>query len=528
MSAVEIEGARGVHRRATIGELGRLGPRRFPDREALVFGSSRLTYRQMEQQTSRLIQVLLERGLKPGDGIAVLSGNRIEVILTFLAAMAIGLRYTPLHPLGGEDDHALILGDAEVRALIADGIQFADRARALVRRCSQVEFIFSIGHSDFGIDLTSAMATKEEGPIEVTARADDVCILAYTGGTTGRPKGVMLGHQSLTAMIMAELSEWEWPAELRFLAATPISHAAMTFLMPTHLRGGTFMMLPHFDPDNFLLTVQQERATMVFLVPTMIYALLDHPRLRDYDLSSLQTCIYGAAPISPARLEQAIETFGPIFCQSYGQTEAPMCLTYLRKTDHDRSRPERLLSCGSPLAGVRLRILADDGTEAPVGEVGEICVQGPLLMDGYWRRPEETAAAFDGGWLHTGDLARRDSQGYLTILDRKKDMIVSGGFNIYPREIEDVLAQHEAVRMAAVIGVPDPRWGESARAFVVLKGCTVVAPEELIEFVRRRKGAMFAPKFLQIVDALPLSPLGKVDKKVLRAAFWNCSARQVS
>jgi len=387
--------------------------------------------------------------------------------------------------------------------------------------------VFSMGPSDFGVDLTEEMARFATQAIVVDARPEDISTLAYTGGTTGRPKGVMFGHRTTVQMVLLELAEWEWPRDLRFLAATPVSHAAGAFLIPTQLRGGSFFMQPGFDPDRFLATVERERITATFLVPTMIYALLDHPRLRDYDLSSLEMCVYGAAPISPERLKEALAVFGPIFCQLYAQTEAPQCVTYLRKADHDPARPDRLTSCGTPIAGVRVKLLDDDCNEVAAGEVGEICVQGPLVMDGYWKRPEETAAAFRGGWLHTGDLARRDADGYFMIVDRKKDMIVSGGFNVYPREVEDALTQHDAVRMAAVIGVPDAHWGEAVKAFVVLKRGANVAAEELIAYVRQKKGAVYSPKTIEIVEDVPVTGLGKVDKKALRAPYWENRSRQV-
>jgi fatty-acyl-CoA synthase len=264
------------------------------------------------------------------------------------------------------------------------------------------------------------------------------------------------------------------------------------------------------------------------MVPSMIYDLLDKARVEDYDLSSLEMIIYGAAPISPARLAEAIERIGPKFCQLYGQTEAPNMISYLSKADHDLARPHLLQSCGIPLAPNRIALLRPDGTEAGPDEAGEICVRGPLVMESYWKNPEETAKTFEHGWLHTGDVAKRDAQGFLTIVDRVKDMVISGGFNIFTREVEDCLSSHPAVAACAVIGVPHPRWGEAVAAFVVVRpGCSVDG-DELITLVKDKKGSVQAPKTVEFVPALPLTAVGKVDKKVLRARHWDGAERSVA
>lgn len=517
-----------LHLGSTIADLGRLAASRFPDREALVFGAERLTFRELDARISQVIQVLKAHGFKRGDGISMLAANRLDVVLVSGAAQAMGMRYTALHPLGGEDDHAFILEDAEIGALVVDDTIFAARGRALKARVPGLKAVFTIGPTDFGIDISAAAKACAPQKVVVEARPEDISGLPYTGGTTGRPKGVIHRHRTVVTMVLLELAEWEWPEEMRFLAATPVSHAAGALITPTHLKGGSFHLLPGFDPDSFLATIERERITATFLVPTMLYVLLDHPRLRDYDLSSLRMCIYGAAPMSPTRLKEALEVFGPIFCQLYAQTEAPNTVTYLRKSDHDPARPELLSSCGTPVAGIQVKVLDETCTEVPRGEVGEICVRGPLVMDGYWKRPEETEKTLRGGWLHTGDMARQDENGYFYIVDRSKDMIISGGFNVYPREVEDCLTHHPSVSAAAVIGVPDPKWGERVMAFVVLRPGANTGEAELVEHVKAAKGSVYAPKTVNFVDALPVTALGKPDKKALRAKFWQGQDRQVS
>jgi fatty-acyl-CoA synthase len=325
-------------------------------------------------------------------------------------------------------------------------------------------------------------------------------------------------HASLLASVMMMAAEWEWPDDLRLLAATPVSHAAGMLALPTALLGGSFHMLSGFDGDALLDYVARERISATFLVPAMIYRLLDLARAKPRDLSSLKTVFYGAAPMLPSRLAEGIELFGPVFMQLYGQSEAPTCISWLGKRQHDLKQPHRLASCGVPFADIDVALLDEHGRCVAAGEVGEVCVRGPHVMAGYWKRPEETAAALAGGWLHTGDMGRFDVDGYLYLVDRKKDMIISGGFNIFPREVEDVIAALPGVAMVAVVGVPDERWGEAVTALVVPRPGQTVNADAVIAAVREKKGSMHAPKAVRIVDKLPLTPLGKVDKKVLRAS----------
>jgi fatty-acyl-CoA synthase len=257
--------------------------------------------------------------------------------------------------------------------------------------------------------------------------------------------------------------------------------------------------------------------------------LLDHPGIAEANLASLELVIYGASPMSPARLAEGMRRLGPVFMQLYGQSEAPNCITALHTYEHDpEGHPGRLASCGTPIGSSIVRLVDDAGKEVAVGEVGEICVRGPLVMPGYWNNPEETARALRHGWLYTGDLARRDPEGFLYIVDRSKDMIVTGGFNVFPREVEDVLTRHPAVAAAAVIGVPDPKWGEAVKAAVVLRPGASVHAEALIALVREHKGPVQAPKSIDFVDALPVTGLGKLDKKALRARYWEGQSRGVA
>jgi acyl-CoA synthetase (AMP-forming)/AMP-acid ligase II len=498
------------------------------DKPCVYLGDQVLTAREVRDEMSRYTQALTGLGLSRGSTMSVLAPNRPEVLFNMGANNFVGCRTTPLHPLGSEDDHAYVIDDAGIETLVYDPV-FEERAVALRDRCPGLRRLLCFGPTNEGEDYIALAAKYEPAPLVAPAvDGDEVSGLAYTGGTTGKPKGVMGTYRSGATMTQIQLSEWEWPNEVRFLICTPLSHAGAAFFIPTLLQGGSIVVTPTFDPKLIFETIEKYKITATMLVPTMLYVLLDDPRIGDYDLSSLETVYYGAAAMSPTRLKEAIERFGPIFFQFYGQAEAPMTLTVLRKGEHDVNDPARLASCGRPVPWVHLALLDDEGNEVAQGEPGEICVQGPLVMKGYWNKPEQTDDAFKFGWLHTGDVAKADADGFLTIVDRKKDMIVSGGFTIFPREVEDVLATHDAVAQAAVVGVPDDRWGEAVKAVVVLRPGADVTADELIAMVRDRKGSHHAPKTIDFTDSIPLSPLGKPDKKALRARYWEGSERLVN
>jgi fatty-acyl-CoA synthase len=512
----------------TLGHLIARAIARGGDRIAFVHGTREIGYRRLGEQLSGLVQALEARGLRRGDAIATLSSNRPEAFLATAAAATMALRSTAMHPLGSEDDHAYILEDAGIGTLFVDPDGFADRARALAARVPGLRLL-SLGPSDFAVDVLADAARYAPRPLVPQGTADDVAGLTYTGGTSGRPKGVATSHRVRVTMVMTELAEWDWPAEVRFLATTPITHAAGAIIVPVLLKGGTVVIAQGFDTAGFAELVARHRITSTFLVPTMLYRLLDDPAVAQADLSSLEVVIYGASPMSPARLAQGIARLGPVFMQLYGQTEAPNCITVLRRRDHDPlNHPERLASCGVPIGPDRVALLDEDGREVATGEIGEICVRGPLVMLGYWNKPQETEQAFRHGWLHTGDLARADADGFLYIVDRSKDMIISGGFNVFPREVEDILTGHPAVAAAGVIGVPDALWGEAVKAVVVLRPGMQAGAAELIALVRAHKGPVQAPKSVDFVDALPVTGLGKPDKKVLRARYWGEGGRAVN
>jgi fatty-acyl-CoA synthase len=468
----------------------------------------------------------VQLNLPPGSCVAFLTSNRADTWCAGVAALLSRFAITWLHPLGSLDDQLFQLEDSESKVLLVDADTFRDRGAALAGGASGLKALFTLGRADYGVNLLAAVEAGGSISPRCLAGPDDVATLNYTGGTTGKSKGALRHHRQLTPFAGLILADFELPERPSFLAVAPISHVAGSKVVPTLMRGGTVHMLKGFDPDAVLATIAREKINFTLFVPTMIYVLLDHPALSKTDLSSLELLLYGASAMAPSRLLEAIERIGPVFSQLYGQTEC-YPVSVLRKADHDPRQPELFLSCGFPIAGCEAKILDDQDCEVPAGQAGEICVRAPHVMAKYWRRPEQTAETLKNGWLHTGDIARADERGYMFILDRKKDMIVTGGFNVFPREVEDVLATHADVAVVAVIGIPDDKWGEAVTAVIVPKPGTSPSERELIDLVKLRKGSPHAPKQVKFVNELPMTGVGKVDKKALRAKFWLGRERMV-
>ncbi|GAB4003445.1 fatty-acid--CoA ligase FadD8 [Nocardioides ultimimeridianus] len=511
--------------------------RRHRNRPVIHLGDVTLTGGDVAARISQYIQAFESLDAGRGAAGALLALNRPEVLFILGAGQTQGFQRTSLHPLGSADDHAYVINDAGISFLVVDPY-FADRAVELLDKCPGLKQVLTIGPVPDVLagtgavcrDLTEVAATFAPVRLEAaTLEPDHITSITYTGGTTGKPKGVVGTVRAFSTMAQIQMAEWEWPAEPRFLMCTPLSHAGAAFFVPVVIKGGTLFVSARFDPAEVLRTIEEKRINSLMVVPTMLYALMDHPDSRTRDLSSLETVYYGASAINPVRLKEAIERFGPIFAQYYGQSEAPMVISYFPKGEHvDASGTPiegRLTSCGRPSAYLRTALLGADGEPVAPGEPGEICVAGPLLSAGYWNLPEATAETFrDDGWMHTGDVAREDEDGFWYIVDRTKDMIVTGGFNVFPREVEDVVAEHPAVAQVGVIGTPHEKFGEAVTAVVVLREGATLTDDVIAEIkamVKERKGSVQVPKDIIAVDALPLTGLGKPDKKALRARFWS-------
>jgi long-chain acyl-CoA synthetase len=370
---------------------------------------------------------------------------------------------------------------------------------------------------------------RPEGP---GTTDDDVAWLAYTSGTTGRPKGAMLTHGNLTFVAVSWLADLQRlePEDVGLVAA-PLTHGAGMMALAFVMKAAAQVILQPsgFDAARFLSDVATHRVTHTWLVPTQIKMVLDHPDLPGADLSSLETVVYGGAPMYVEDLKEAIRRIGPVFVQLFAQSESPMTGTYLPSGEHvlEGQGSERLASCGCARSGIEVAVLDDQGGVLPAGEIGEICIRGPAVMKGYWKRPDATAETLRDGWLHTGDVGKMDDRGYVFILDRTKDMLISGGLNVYPREIEEVLLHHAGISQAAVIGVPDDRWGEAVKAIVVPAPGARLSEAEVIAFAGSQLAGYKKPKSVEFVADLPKTSIGKIDKKVLRAPYWVDRDRMV-
>ena len=518
----------------TVGALFHRAVSHYAGRVAVKHGSRALSYAELGEQVNRLANAVVGLGLHHGERVGLLMWNCIEYVVCDFAAATAGLVKVPLNHLLTRDEVQFRLLDSETAAVICDEY-FAPMVEELSGSCPSLRHRICVtdggrrapaGFTAFA-DLLAAGAARDPG---VAVGHEDLLGIMYTGGTTGRSKGVMHTHKSVLAIVFSEMLEMDVGHGEVMLQVAPLPHATQFMLLPGFLRGGTHVLMKKFDPEDVLRTIERERVSWTFMVPTMIYVLLDDPALGTYDLGTLRTVIYGAAPMSPDKLEGAIARVGPVFLQIYSQMEVANQTTSLTKADHvealARAR-HRLGSCGRPIAMAQVRIADENDTDVPIGEPGEILTRGPHMMRGYWRRDEETAKTLRGGFIHTGDVARADEDGFIYIVDRAKDMIISGGMNVYSVEVENVLMEHPVVREACVIGVPDDKWGEAVTAFVVCREGARVESADLIAFSGRKLAAYSRPKTVEFVAEIPKTPYGKMDKKAIRARFWKGEGRQV-
>jgi acyl-CoA synthetase (AMP-forming)/AMP-acid ligase II len=510
--------------RSTVGELYDRCVDFYGDHIAITHGPRSITYREMGANANSLARGLQELGVGKDEKIAFLMANCPEYIFCEYALAKIGAVRVPLAVLLSPQDHVYMMNEAECSTLIYHE-SLSERVAGMILGLETASCFICVGDKvdpDSGhLLLSDLIDGHPPEPAAVEIDPEDLAGIYFTGGTTGRPKGVMLSHRSWVYTYVMQMLEFGFGWEETFLYPTPLTHAGGCLMLPVLLRKGRCVIIDHFTPQLFLRTVERENVTMTFLVPTMIYMLLDHPSLDKFKLGSLRNIIYGAAAIAPERLKQAVKQFGPVMTQLFGQTEAPMALTALSREEHVVADPERekqiFASAGRPTIHTELKLLDDEGKEVPRGEAGEIVVRCANLMSGYLNNPEATAETIRDGWLHTGDVAFQDDEGFVYIVDRKKDMIISGGFNIYPREIEDVLHEHPAIKGVAVVGVPHDKWGEQVCAVVQLHEKATADQAQLIDFVKERKGRLIAPKRVVFWNEIPLTNLGKIDKKEIRA-----------
>ncbi|WP_416063867.1 long-chain-fatty-acid--CoA ligase [Rhodococcus indonesiensis] len=492
-----------------------------PDRIAWIDGEHRATFAEFADRVARLAGGLRSLGIGSGQRVGMLAANRAQFFEYALACPWIGAVASPLNTRWSLDEMAFQIDDAEIGVLFVDAPRL-DQALELRRRCATLDTIVAFGAAAMPRDVVDYATLIETSPSVPDARTDPdaLAVLMYTGGTTGTPKGVMLSARQMLVSAYGSAVSVGFPnLPGRYLHAAPLFHlAAFGGLVQQMMIGSTHVFIGEFDVPALCAAIERERITTTTLVPTMIPWLLDHAAQRGSDLSSLEYISYGAAPMTRPILDRLFTALPHVrLRQGYGMTELAPVATILRDEDHhDPAHPERLRSVGRAAAHTEIRIVDESDRVVPRGTVGEVVVRGENIMLGYWKNPEATAAAIRAGWMHTGDAGYLDEHGYLFLVDRIKDMIVSGGENVYSAEVEKALLQHPSVSACAVIGVPDEVWGERVHAVVVLEPGTSASADELRDFVGEHIARYKAPRTVDFVAALPLSPVGKILKRVLR------------
>lgn len=505
-----------------------------PDAPFAVFGPRRISYREAQESANRIAHALLADGLVKGDRVALLAKNSLDYMLLYYGSFKAGMVLVPLNYRLAGPEWTYIIQDAGARAVIASGGYVAEIEKLRPELRSVERFIAADAEAPAGwAPYARWYSAHAPTPPDVDVTDADDVYQMYTSGTTGRPKGAVLTHRAVSSNIAQFSTGIGVAPGDRYLIVAPLYHAAAavgSFWIVA--MGGCLYIHEDFVPAEVIRTLSEEHVAGATLVPAMIQAclvLVPDAAERKYD--DLRFIVYGASPIAEETLRQAMKVFGCDFVQGYGMTETTAALTFLMPEDHERAlqgRPELLLSAGRPLVGTEIRIVDERDQPVPNGTVGQVIARGPQLMRGYWNLPEASAEALKSGWMHTGDAARMDDEGYIYIQDRVKDMIVSGGENVYPREVEDVLYQHPAVAEAAVIGVPSDQWGEAVKAIVVLREGQSATEDELIEFCRGRLAGFKRPRSVDFIDTLPRNPSGKVLKRELREPYWAGQTRRVS
>ncbi|ANZ40846.1 AMP-dependent acyl-CoA synthetase [Lentzea guizhouensis] len=503
------------------------------DAPCLTVGGASTSYAEVQQRSRLIAGALQDSGIAPGERVAVLSANDPLALTCVFGISRAGAVWCPVNPRNEAAENRELLDLFGCRCLF-----FQEKFAPLVRRIrgdlpALTTLVCLDGSAAGAVSFPDWLREHGREPDPVEVAGDDLCVLAGTGGTTGRPKGVRLTGHNLETATALTLMSYPISHRPRYLALAPLTHSAGVLTFPIMTKGGETVVMPAPDLGEFLRLVEHHRITHAFLPPTVIYGLLDHPALDSTDLSSLECLWYGAAPMAPARLVEALHRIGPVMGQLFGQTEAPNMISTLSPADHflpDGSiATDRLSSAGRPTPLTRVAIMAADGTLLPTGERGEIVVRGPLVMAGYHENPEATAEVSRHGWHHTGDIGHLDPDGYLHIVDRAKDMIITGGFNVYSAEVEQALQAHPAVLDAAVVGLPDDKWGERVTAVVQLRADRKARADELVAFVKERLGSVKTPKQVEIWPDLPRSKVGKVLKAEIRGQLTEqCRAPRPS
>jgi acyl-CoA synthetase (AMP-forming)/AMP-acid ligase II len=490
------------------------------DAPCFTMGELDLSYAQVQRLTHRIARGLQRSGIAAGDKVAVLSSNDATAFACVFGLSRAGAVWCPINPRNEAAENGFVLDAFDCAGLLFHSA-YAPMVEKLRAGLPKVGLLVCLDQPcEFAPSLAQWLEGVGDESIEVPT-LDDLAMIAGTGGTTGRPKGVMLSGRNLETMSALTLIGYPFEGRPSYLALAPLTHAAGVLCLPVMALGGRVVIMPKPDLTEFLALIERHGITHTFLPPTLIYMLLEHPRLAQTGRDSLQCFWYGAAPISAARLAEALTKIGPVMAQLFGQTEAPMMISMMAPREHFNAdgsvARDRLSSAGRPGPLVQVATMNREGELLPRGETGEIVIRGSLVMMGYYKDPAATEEAGRHGWHHTGDIGRIDADNFLYIVDRAKDMIISGGFNVYSVEVEQALMQHPDVQDSAVIGLPDDKWGEKVVAVVQLHAGHRADPQEIQAFVKARIGSVKTPKLVEIWPDLPRSKIGKVLKKDVRS-----------
>lgn len=514
----------------TLSDIVDYYARRAPDRTALVYGACETTYGELDDLVARVADGLGEAGVNGNERVVYLGKNSDDFFIAMFGTVRRGACFCPLNWRLSQPELATVLRDTHARFAFVEP-EFAELWQTII--------------AETGLAIATQEVDRERGPDDPfrtwlaactpapqpTVAMEAGAIQLYTSGTTGDPKGVVITHDNFNHMRLCEHFEpaYEWRADDRFLVALPNFHLLAIGLSVQSMYNGMAVVIERqFDPGAALGCIAAQKPTITAFAPAMIQMLLDHPNAATTDFSSLRLVMYAGSPISLGLIKRAIDAMPCEFMQFYGATETSGAVTLLRPNEHDLDNEEKLKSCGRPLPLIDLRIVDEQGNDVADNTPGELLIRSPALASGYWRKPEATAAAFERGWYHSGDIAIRDAEGLYYIHDRLKDMIVSGGENIYSTEIESVLSTHVAVAAVAVIGVPDERWGEAVKACVIPGAGKSVTEAELLDYCRSRLAGYKVPKSIEFHTQFPMTGSGKVAKKTLRAPFWSGQDRSVA
>jgi acyl-CoA synthetase (AMP-forming)/AMP-acid ligase II len=506
---------------------------RQPQQVATICGGRRHTFAQFHDRVARLAGALQGLGVRAGDRVGILSANSDRYVEAYMAVPWAGAAINPVNTRWSAAEIAYSLDDCDTRVLLIDD-PFLPMLAELRARCRALTTLVHVGDTkpDSSLGLLSYEALIAEAvPVADAGRGgSDLAGVFYTGGTTGFPKGVMLSHDALCFNALVLAAEGMARAGDRGLHAAPMFHIAdVSLLNALWVVGGTHVTLPTFTPLAALQALERERIHTTVMVPTMVQMMVDHPQAAEHDLSALRSLAYGGSPISEAVLGRAMKLMPRVdFMQAYGMTELAPTVSVLPPALHSSTDTSKLRSGGLPALGVQVRIVDADGRELPRGQVGEIVVRSPAVMLGYWNKADETARALRDGWMHTGDGGRMDDDGFVYVVDRVKDMIITGGENVYSVEVEQAVGQHPAVAACAVIGVPDADWGERVHAVVVLRAGVQAAADGIREHCKTLIGGYKCPRSVEFVPALPMSGAGKVLKTKLREPYWAGRERRVA